>query len=163
MKILILGHGRHGKDTVAEILHDRIGLEYSSSSWACADLFIFNALKDILNYDNVNECFKDRRNYRELWYELVRAYNWKDKSRLAKNIIKRNDAYIGMRDDEEYESSKRFFDVILWVEASKRVKKKDPTMKIEKDDYMIIIDNNKGLPHLNKQINDLILSGVFNA
>lgn len=32
-KILILGHGQHGKDTAAEFLTQEFGLSFISSSW----------------------------------------------------------------------------------------------------------------------------------
>ena len=46
LKLLIIGHGRHGKDTVSEILHDNYGYSFESSSQFCSKLFIFNDLKD---------------------------------------------------------------------------------------------------------------------
>ena len=39
--IYIVGHGRHGKDTVAEILRDRFGFTFTASSWFMADKVIF--------------------------------------------------------------------------------------------------------------------------
>ena len=50
-KLLIIGHAKHSKDTMAEILHEHFGLKYISSSQAAADIFIYGALKDKYGYD----------------------------------------------------------------------------------------------------------------
>ena len=44
MNILIIGHARHGKDTVAEFLEEIFGLTFMSSSQAAADIFIYEVL-----------------------------------------------------------------------------------------------------------------------
>ena len=40
-KLLIVGHGRHGKDTMAEILNEHFKFEFMSSSMSAAKIFIF--------------------------------------------------------------------------------------------------------------------------
>jgi len=41
LKLLIIGHGRHGKDTVCEILRDKYNLQvFESSSRFCSKRFI---------------------------------------------------------------------------------------------------------------------------
>jgi hypothetical protein len=122
-KLLILGHGRHGKDTIAEILEEQIGLKFMSSSQASADIFIYDELKDKYKYENAVECFNDRSNHREEWYNLICGYNKDNKTRLAEDILKLNDCYVGMRDFEEVEKSMNdgLFDLIVWVDASDRL------------------------------------------
>ena len=39
-RLLILGHCRHGKDTLAEILRDEFGMTFESSSQSAADIFL---------------------------------------------------------------------------------------------------------------------------
>jgi hypothetical protein len=53
MKLLVVGYGRHGKDTVCDILDQKYGLTFSSSSWFCAERFIFDALKEEHGYTTV--------------------------------------------------------------------------------------------------------------
>jgi hypothetical protein len=149
MKILILGHGEHGKDTVAEIIThctglfgtDFTGLRFESSSRAAAELAVMPALAEKYGYKTVEECFDDRRNHREEWKQLITDYNTPDKSRLCREIIARCDGYVGMRCPEEYAAVKHLFDYVIWVDASKR-KPLDPSMGIERDDSMAVIDNN---------------------
>ena len=49
-KLLVIGHGRHGKDTVCEILRDKYNYTFESSSKFCSKLFIYDNLKDKYNY-----------------------------------------------------------------------------------------------------------------
>lgn len=98
MKLLIIGHKRHGKDTLAEIFRDNFGMTFNSSSNAAAEIFIYDALKNKYGYKSFKECFYDRMNKRAEWYDLICEYNVKDKARLAKDILKDNDCYVGMRD-----------------------------------------------------------------
>jgi hypothetical protein len=115
-KILILGHGRHGKDALAEIIRDKYGFTFvSSSRWANGSA-VYPELKEKYGYKTLEECFNDRHNHREEWRELITKYNSPDKSRLTREIIKENDIYVGMRCNIEYETIKHLFDLVLWVE-----------------------------------------------
>ena len=39
VKLLVIGHKRHAKDTLAEIFRDKFGLTFESSSQAAANIF----------------------------------------------------------------------------------------------------------------------------
>lgn len=149
-KILILGHGRHGKDTVAEIIHDLTGLTYTSSSRAMLDI-IYPVLTLVTGITDKEELFEKRTENRELWKELINLYNAADKSALAQRICGVTDIYVGMRDDQEFEASRHLFDLILWVDAEQR-HPPDPTMLIKKQPGMQWIDNNGDLDELWKQV-----------
>jgi glutaredoxin len=103
MKLLIIGHGRHGKDTVAEMIRQHFGLEFESSSQAAADIFIYKTLKDKYGYKTSEECYEDRSNHRAEWHDLICDYNKADKARLAKAILENADVYVGMRSNAEVE------------------------------------------------------------
>lgn len=122
-KILILGNARHGKDTFAEILRDNFGLKFKSSSVAASEIFIYDVLKEKYGYETSDECFEDRVNHRQEWHELIVEYNEDDRARLAKNILKDADCYVGMRSGLEIDECKRqgLFDIIVWVDASDRL------------------------------------------
>lgn len=142
-KILILGHGRHGKDSLAEFLEHYYHITFESSSWGAAEA-IFPWLQDRLDfkYEDVDEAYEDRHNHRELWKELITNYNTPDKSALCRQILNKSDCYVGMRCQKEYEASKHLFDLVIWVDATQRVGYIDPTMGIEFDDSMFLVDNN---------------------
>lgn len=136
---------RHGKDSLAEILFENFGLKYISSSQACADIFIYDELKDKYGYKTPEECFNDRVNHRQEWYEMICDYNKDDKARLAKEILKYNNTYVGMRDSSEIKECLKqgLFDLVIWVDASKRLPREDTSsFNITEADADIIIENN---------------------
>lgn len=144
-KLLILGHGRHGKDSFAEILRDEFGLSFMSSSQAAADIFINEMLKDKYGYKTSEECYNDRSNHRAEWYNLICDYNKDDKARLAKAILERDDCYVGMRDRSEIDECMKqgLFDLIVWIDASERLPLESAdSFNIDKSCADIIVDNN---------------------
>ena len=144
MKIFIVGHGRHGKDTVAEFLREQYGLTFESSSYFCAEHVVKPYLEENygLKYHSVQECFDDRSNHREEWYRAIRTFNEENESRLSSSIFSKYDMYVGIRDRTEFLASKHLSDLAIWVDAFKRVPTADPTCKILPIDCDTIIDNN---------------------
>lgn len=124
IKLMILGFARHGKDTAAEILRDNLGLKCASSSYTAAEKVMvpFLASKGI-TYASLDECYADRVNHRQDWYEQIKAYNTPDGARLAREIYKDNDIYVGMRSAAELEAVKKeeLFNYSIWVDRSKHV------------------------------------------
>jgi hypothetical protein len=155
-KIMILGAGRHGKDTVADLLQKKGWFIFSSSSEA-ATVFIYPKLKALYGYNTEKECFDDRRNHRMEWYEAICEYNEKDRTKLASLIFASSDIYVGMRDDQEFEASRKLVDLVLWVDRSKIIDEEDPTLKISIHQADLIIDNNGSLEQLNSSIERLLL------
>lgn len=126
IKIVILGHGRMGKDTVAEMINKYTGMSFKSSSLAAAEIFLYDDLKEEYCYKSFEECFNDRHtqynmsggyNMREVWHNKISEYNTPDKAKLASDILKQNDIYVGMRSDEEIQAciKKGLFDMIIGV------------------------------------------------
>ena len=145
MKILILGNARHGKDTLAELFNKYFELTFMSSSQASADFFLYNQLKDKYGYTTSEECFEDRVNHREEWYQAICDYNKDNRARLAQDILSRSDCYVGMRDKEEFNEcvKQKLFDIIIWVDASKRLPLEPGTsFNINMSDADIIVENN---------------------
>ena len=144
-KLLIISHGRWGKDTLAEIFRDNFGLNFTSSSQAASDIFIFNELKDKYGYNTPEECFEDRVNHRAEWYDLMRGYNKEDNTRLARGILNLSDAYIGMRNRDEIDSCLKagLFDLVIWVDSSARLPEESKdSFNIDESCADIIIENN---------------------
>ena len=145
IRLCIVGSARHGKDSLAEILYEHFDVNFISSSQACADIFIYDALKDKYGYSTPVECFEDRVNHRTEWYQMICEYNKDDKARLAKEILKYNNAYVGMRDSGEIKECLKqgLFDLVIWVDASERLPiESSDSFNISKSDADIIIDNN---------------------
>jgi dephospho-CoA kinase len=157
MKILILGHARHGKDEVASILSKTYGLKFKSSSEFANEDFIYGELKDKYGYKSMKECFEDRINHREEWKKLICVYNQEDKTRLARKIFKVNDIYVGLRDLNEYEAivKAELADFIIYVDAGERCGGyNDVTMEISQGDNGVdyIIYNNGTLEDLKREV-----------
>ena len=145
IKLLILGSMRWGKDSMAEILRDEYGMPFESSSQAASDIFLYDLLKEKYGYETSEECFEDRHNHRQEWYEAIKEYNKDDKARLAKGIVERTGCYVGMRDREEIKEciKQGLFDLIVWVDASNRLPEEPATsFNIDKSCADVIIENN---------------------
>lgn len=136
---------RHGKDTLAEIFNENFGLRFKSSSLAAAEIFIYDELKDRYGYNTPEECFEDRVNHRAEWYNLICDYNKEDRAKLAKGILVSADCYVGMRDRDEISEciNQGLFDLIIWVDASKRLPlESSDSFNIDSSCADIIIENN---------------------
>lgn len=145
MNIIVIGQGRHGKDTFCEIAETH-GLSFESSSHLACNIFIFEALKEKYGYKTAEECFEDRHNHRAEWFDLITEYNKEDKARLAKQIFRENSIYCGMRCPKELQACKDqgITDLIIYIDASERLgdtEGKDSN-NITKSDADVIIENN---------------------
>lgn len=158
-KLLIIGHGRHGKDTVCEILRDNYGFSFESSSKFCSKLFIFNDLKDKYGYANEEECYADRHNHRAEWYDAICNYNVPDASRLGREIFRAHDIYCGLRNKREFFAMKNtgVFDYAIWVDRIDHLppESKD-SMSLEQWMADFTIDNNGTLSELEFNVDQLI-------
>jgi hypothetical protein len=145
-KILVIGHGRHGKDTVAEMLREEYGLRFTSSSLFCAERVVLPAMMAVGHqYATAKECFEDRHNHRELWYRVIEDFNTPDKTALARAILTENDVYVGLRSHREFHACRNagLFDAVVWVDASERVPSESRgSMTLEPWMADYVLDNN---------------------
>lgn len=158
-KLLIIGHGRHGKDTVCEILRDKYGFSFESSSQFCSKLFIYDQLKEKYGYSNEEECYADRHNHRSEWYDAICDYNVPDASRLGREIFKAHDIYCGLRNKKEFHAMKNtgVFDYSIWVDRSDHLPAEPKTsMSLEHWMADFTIDNNGSLAELAFNVDQLI-------
>lgn len=159
LKLLVIGHGRHGKDTVCEILEKNYNYSFESSSQFCSKLFIYNNLKDKYGYANEEECYSDRHNHRAEWYNAICNYNEKDAATLGREIFKAHDIYCGLRNKREFFAMKNtgVFDYAIWVDRSNHLppeSKESMSLEHWMADYTI--DNNGTLNDLNFNIYQLM-------
>jgi thymidylate synthase (FAD) len=165
-RILILGHARHGKDTVAQMISDRLGLKFSSSSEFVGRKAIWPYWGKE-RYDSFEAMFEDRVNYRSTWGDLIEAYNTPDASRTAREMLEEgNDMYVGLRRVREYSACMKaeLFDVVIWVDGSKRHPDEPmDSMEMNVEHANLVIDNNGTEEDLSAQIDNLtrilVLSG----
>lgn len=157
MNILIIGHGRHGKDTVGELLAKKCLLKSASSSeFACRNV-IFPSMGE--RYATWQECFADRENHRAEWFNLIAAYNAKDPTRLAREIWAEYNIYVGLRNITEYRAilKEKLADLVVWVDASDRVAPEWSTsFNIPFcQDEMFYFDNNGPVETLQRKVDKL--------
>jgi len=161
-KLLIVGHGRHGKDTVCELL-EKYGYTFQSSSKFCSELFIFNDLKDKYGYTNEEECYADRHNHRTEWYNMIHNYCSEDLARLGRNLFSQNNIYCGLRNKREFFAMQNegIFDYALWVDRTDHLPTENPSsMSIEQWMCDFTIDNNGTLERLEKNV-DVLIKRLF--
>lgn len=144
-KIAIVGHGRHGKDLAAEILSQITYLRYGgSASWA--------ALPFIANWLNIHPqmAWENRHKHRNYWYEACNFLRKDDPCFLIKRVLRDGDMVVGIRDKVEIQALKesKLVKEIIWVDASKRVPEKDPTVNFTAEDCTMVLDNNSGIDSL---------------
>lgn len=166
-KIILLGYARHGKDTVAEMLRDDYGYRFRSSSEFCAEHVVMphmNAMLDRLGlgnvrYTSVKECYEDRVNHRQDWYDAITAYNTPDLSRLGREIFRENDLYCGMRNKRELWANKirATADYVIWVDRSEH-QPPEPTTSCTVEPWMadFVLDNNGTLDQLRTELEQLM-------
>ena len=152
MKLMILGYARHGKDTVADILVKTFGMrKKDSSQFAGKQVMMPYFASKGINYASWDECYADRVNHRQEWFEQIKAYNTPDEARLAREIYAVSDIYVGIRRAEEFDAIKKegLFDYSIWVDRSDFEKPESATsntMSIDMADY--VLDNNGTLKQL---------------
>ncbi len=157
-RLLVIGHGRHGKDTVCEILRDNYGFRFQSSSEFCARKFIYDELKLKYGYADYEQCYRDRHNHRSEWYDMIHAYCQDDYARLGRDIFSENDIYCGLRNRREFHAMRNtgVFDYCIWVDRSDHVPSEprdSMNLEIWMADY--VIDNNSTLEVLHRSVGEL--------
>ena len=160
-KLLVIGHGRHGKDTVCEILRDKYGYSFESSSQFCSRLFIYDMLKDKYGYKTEEQCYNDRHNHRQEWYEAICNYNVPDASRLGRAMFSEYDIYCGLRNKREFFAMQNtgVFDYAIWVDRSDHLPPESKnSMSLEHWMADFTIDNNGSLEDLEFNVEQLMLS-----
>lgn len=156
MKLLVIGHARWGKDTVCEILRDKYQLTFESSSAFVAEKAVrpWLAARGIV-YPTYEAMYADRVNHRAEWKTAIGEYNSPDPSKLGKEIFAAFDIYCGCREPREVHAMRtnKAFDFCFWVDARLRhPPEHESSMGLTENDADWVVDNNKDLFHLEKQV-----------
>lgn len=131
MKIVIVGHGRAGKDTVAEFLR-MLGFKYThGTSWYGRQF-----VADHLGLPDADACWHERHKDRQLWKEIID----KNAEAVYKLCLEENNIITGLRRVRDVEWFKEHHKpLIIWVERDVPV---DPTLEFGPEQAHIIINNN---------------------
>lgn len=158
VKVVIIGYARHGKDEVGRLLCQHYPqLRVPNTSYVAAVEIVYPALHG--EYACVAECYNDRHNRRADWFRLIGDYNAQDPARFAKMILRdHGDVYIGLRSQVSLAQVRPLVSLVVWVDASRRLKTKESesscTVTAEMAD--IVVDNNGSLAELEERVLDLI-------
>lgn len=152
IRILIIGDGGSGKDTLAELLFQAMDLKYQSSSRAALDIFLYDILCQTIGYSSKEEAYADRYNHRLLWKACICTYNRKDPAKLCRKILERHNIYTGLRSRKEFNAAKHLFDLILWVD---RDVPEDLSNELKSSDAHYVVDNTGTLEDLKARLSPL--------
>lgn len=161
MKILIIGEGRHGKDTVAEMLRDYHGWSFRSSSHWCAEHVIYPAMQKragaLYLAGRDWRWFYEKRHEevfgcgRRVWFDEILKYNEENGgAAVARGVLAEVDIYVGMRSRYEFDAAmeEELFDKVIWVDRSEHLPPEGDSMELTQNDADIIISNNSTMRDL---------------
>ena len=169
-KLIITGHARHGKDTVAELLHKNHGMTYKSPTQFIAEEMIVKRNFGNLGYTNVSDAIKHRGEHREVWFNAFSEYNKDFKGRLVTEILAEHDVYCGLRCKEELYSACEYLlketgvrPIVLWVERNEYPPedKSSNTITVHDTDY--ILWNSGTLKDLEEKVEALYKGILLNV
>jgi len=153
--ILVLGHARAGKDTVAEILTRDQGMRCASTSAAAAQIVRLALAEEGIHYDSSEACFADRVNHRSEWFDIIADLNSADPATLVRHILSDHDVVVGLRSAREFEAAAPLLDAIWWVDSSGRGVPPEPTSSMDivfDPSRMTRIDNGGSLADLERNV-----------
>ena len=155
-KILIVGHARHGKDTVAEMIADQLGIEFQCTSRQIAGHVRHCMAGNMPQYVYASdqECWEDRDNHRAYWHDCIAAYCKENKTAFADLIYAKGLIYCGVRAQAEYDAIVEKYDpVVYWVSNMRKPPESEESMQIKYDpETMIEIPNNFSLEALRQAV-----------
>lgn len=158
LNLMVIGHGRHGKDTVSDHIADRLDLTWGASSFLLSERVVYPILRKRYGYATPDACFKDRSNHRAEWYDIIAAYNATDPARFTRELYEVYDIYCGLRNRDEFLAARTegLIDLTLWVDASERMPAEDASScTVTKADADVVIDNNGTEADLERRVVNL--------
>lgn len=158
MKLNINGYAQHGKDTVADLLTEHYQLQKASASHLIAQAIMD---ENVLGpYQSLEECYEDRKNHRETWYQFVHHKRINNPSWMIQETMENGDMYVGIRSTAEYLNNVYQFDATIWVDASRRGVPKEDSDSCElgpEINHDFYIDNGGSLDQTMKQIDAIMV------
>lgn len=159
-RIAVIGHARHGKDTVAELLRDRYGFRFQSSSlWAAKNIMLDAFYAVGKEYASAEECFEDRGAHRAFWYDTISRYNEHNPTRLGRELLEDVDIYVGIRSEQELTALQKagLIDLTVWVDAGARLPP-EPTSSctVQPTQADLVLRNNLGPGELAAEVEKLM-------
>jgi hypothetical protein len=156
-RILILGHGRHGKDTVGELLEPYGFVTGCSSAFMAEYVRDYLESRGIVYYPDAHKAWENRHKYRKSWFDAIQEYNKGDPARMCRDLMASHDVYTGLRGKDEYAEAVSMFDLVIWVNRPWFALEPKSSMELEYDpSTMYRIDNDGTLDELAQHVDYLI-------
>jgi hypothetical protein len=169
---MICGYGRHGKDSVADLMAAHLGLKSQCSSSLAARHVIAPNMSKLFSEEHIERVAKldgrwlhpdiiEKNLYksrhegdgRKIWYDAICEYNKDDPTRLMRKLYDVADIYVGCRSLREFVAGQHeCFQFSIWVDASKRVSPEIGTCDIKPEHCDVIIDNNGSVFELEAKV-----------
>lgn len=154
MKVCLIGASQHGKDTVGKLIEKHSDLKCTASSEAALELFLFDILSAKHGYKTIQEAYENRHKNRKEWFESIQQYNKEDKTRLAREVMKKGSVYVGMRDPDELHAclEENVFDLTLGIFDPRKPLETHSKVTSALDDSDYVIYNDRNLEHLENEV-----------
>lgn len=153
MRLLLVGHGEHGKDSAGEYLSQITTLRYAGSTSNFLAKYVAAETGQ-----TVERAFATRREHRQQWYDIGRRLRESDPGILIRESLAVADIAAGCRDLEEIIACReqRMVDLIVWI--ANRNKPDDPTVKFGSEVADIVVENHWGLSEFQGRLRRLAKS-----
>lgn len=147
MRILIVGHGRCGKDTFGPMLAEAMGLRWAGTFSKYLTPFVAERLGI-----SEEEAYETRHQRREEWRRIGDEVRNGDPLALAKLAFAAGEISGGARSLVEIEALRDYCDHIIWIVRSVPP---DPTLEFDAGWADIVVDNNGSLEELQETAKEL--------
>jgi hypothetical protein len=135
-RIMVVGHGRAGKDTACEYLSRITSLRFAGTT----SLYLAKYVAARLGV-TAQEAYRTRHLNRNFWHRVGREIRKQDPSLLIRESLEKAEIVGGVRDLEEIVVCKKdqLVDLIVWIDND-RVGR-DSTVKFSERDCDIVVQN----------------------
>ena len=175
-RILVVGHARHGKDTVALYMQKMHDYRFVSPSWMYLMEVIWPAIRGVyqtsttfrnvrelaemeIQYENVSDALEYKGEHRKLWFDLISEWLSGDLLRAARIVYGDGHIHCGIRRVDEFTAvCEEFNPYVVWVNSLERGVPPEPKESFQLTESMAhwVLDNSQGLPHLYKAIDNMV-------
>ena len=146
MKIALSGPGRCGKDVAAEWLGAHTSLRYRAGTSLLAAPMVYEYFAQTGTlYRDVQACWLDRHNWRELWASIIADYNRHDPAKLYRDCLADQDILTGVRWRREMMAVNAAGLVDLWIWIDRPDAPHDKTMEFKASECDLIVPNHGDL------------------
>lgn len=152
-RLMILGHGRSGKDTIAQMFANALGYHYGGSTSLGVKPIITYSITQSLDPVVNDQCYDDRHTYRQYWFDACNMLRRIDPLIIIKCQLAIGDFMLGNRSKEEFINGLDYWRPTSVIWMARRVAPVDPTLEFTRSDITIEC-NKRSIHHITMGNND---------